>query len=562
LISSNRYVLIPQEETSNNHKSGVSHNSQRNSNTNDASINDAARVEKKRKREERKKKYLDRRKEQKEKERAKKEEEEFNRQLQAKLGAQCNDKSIEDLPQEYRKLIGGDLEHTHLVKGIDWNLLRQTKENMARQQILDIENAYHDAAAAATRHTAADDHVDGDDDDDDVVMDTTTRTTTASTSTDDVSDLMRVRTQWADAINKCVSKYFSNHRHDHAPPTAMHEHAADIKRNPKFCHGMLYRFHIDDEDDDHNQNDDDDEEYKRTSIPTEIIRSRVAYGLQLDHDWNDDAFGDDDHDGTLGAKLCSGYTPPNVIHRIANALLRAKDDHNNGNTCDAGKKRTFSQMNDTNTITAAAGTTSNEDGNTGKHMNEDNTNAAADDFDIFGDAGRDYVCDPKDHKRRRVAFAAEPNTIITEVNTPASYFERNNNAAEHAQTSEDKHTAASILKSSLNKAKIENLKLKRNMILHSQELSTSNAMPTLEANDEKNNHKKKAVAPHSSSLRGKLLSSGFSTFDDDDDDDEAEESSKSAKSMTAARADQQWKKLQEKFGDKKKISKNIQEKLK
>merc|ERR1712154_388546 len=111
------------------------------------------------------------------------------------------------------------------------------------------------------------------------------------------------------------------------------------------------------------------------------------------------------------------------------------------------KKRTFSEMNKNE----------NENEKVMDIMDDDVQNvenAVFDDFDIFEDVGRDYVCDPdldvihsKDAKRRKVTFM--------KPSMERSYFEHSKNTKD--KDSETKHAAASILKSSLNKAKLDNL---------------------------------------------------------------------------------------------------------
>merc|ERR1712048_1349893 len=105
---------------------------------------------------------------------------------------------------------------------------------------------------------------------------------------------------------------------------------------------------------------------------------------------------------------------------------------------------------------------------------EENVVDEVEDFDIFEDVGRDYVCDPdqimNDSKRRRVSFMTPRLEQI-----------------EKMKSSEIKNAAASILKSSLNEARVHNLK-------------------------DKGKKKKK----EGNGLRGMLLSSGYSNYDDDD----------------------------------------------
>ena len=478
-----------------------------------------------------------------------------------------NNKSYEDLPEEYRKLIGGDFEHTHMVKGLDWNLLRQTKDKIARQEIQDIENAFNDTNSikSSTTFTSS-------------ITDYTTTTNNDNTTEiqndnddgdnddGDISMLMDIKSIWAYNIHKTVSTHFSMNAIEKEKQKA-------IKINPKFCNGMMYKFDISDE--------------SKTSIPTEVMRSNVAYGMVLDefNEFEDDNFDD---------KLCLGFTPSNVIDLIKDSLnnhkngtkskiekktvdndtmdIPMKDNNTNQhnennknetlNTNRKGIKRKFSEMNESSSSDTID---SNKDKDA---LTDNNRNDEDDDFDIFADVGRDYVCDPdlpsKDPKRRRVAFAEPTTEKINKMKE--SYFGINKDALRNSSV---KTAAASILKSSLNKAKIENLKLKRQMAVH-QESIIPDVMPSLERNNNTNNNsnnnkndKKKTDIGHS--LRGKLLSSGFATYDDDDydgmrgynsDDDDA-----AKKVVSAANADAEWKKIQNKYADKEAVSKSVKEKL-
>merc|ERR1712228_386926 len=97
------------------------------------------RLEKKRKREERKSKYFDRKKAAKQKQRAQKEEDEFHKALNDKFENQTSQSN------DFEDFIGGDfIEKTHLVKGLDFNLLRQTKAKIAKKQMAEIEDAYNE----------------------------------------------------------------------------------------------------------------------------------------------------------------------------------------------------------------------------------------------------------------------------------------------------------------------------------------------------------------------------------------------------------------------------------
>ena len=436
------------------------------------------------------------------------------------------------MPEEYRKLIGGDFEHTHMVKGLDWNLLRQTKDKIARQQIQDIENAFNDTSndTLITDYTLSTDNQNINDNDKD--------------NDGDISMLMDIKSIWAYNIHKTVSKHFSLNAKEK-------EKNKTIKVNPKFCNGMMYKFDISDE--------------CKTSIPTEVMRSNAGYGIVFD-EFNQ--FEDDDFDD----KLCLGFTPKNVINSIKDSLINhkkgGKDKKLNDNKDILMKdKETTKDIKDQVAITNI-----NRKGIKRKfsEMNEDQTLATntkekddEDDFDIFGDVGRDYVCDPdlpsKDPKRRRVAFIEPTSEKINKMKE--SYFGINKDKLRNSSV---KTAAASILKSSLNKAKIENLKLKRQMALH-QDNIIPDIMPSLEGNNSNNDKKKNNKTTNiGNSLRGKLLSSGFSAYDDDyegmrdynsDDDDAAK------KVVSNANADAEWKKIQNKYENKDSVSKSVRDSL-
>eukprot|EP01084_Bolivina_argentea_P195758 335740_1 len=205
------------------------------------------------------------------------------------------------------------------------------------------------------------------------------------------------------------------------------------------------------------------------------MRSQTGciYGLVLD-DFNE--FEDDNID----KEVCIGYTPSETIKAIEHALDRPRDAIKE-DKCNT-KKRTLEEMKeDVPQIAVATNTTMD------------------DDFDIFDGVGRDYVCNPKqDSKRRRVSFMTP---TMQKMNKKLSYFEGNN--ADINANSKVEQEAAAILKSSLTKARVEKKRM--------------NIIPTA-AGKKGKNAKKKNKNAHS--LRGKLLSSGFSEYDDDDDVEE------------------------------------------
>ena len=400
-----------------------------------------------------------------------------------------------------------------MVKGIDWNLLRQTKDKLAKQQIEDIENAYNDTKIDKQAIF-------------DVNMDNTNKEDIDIENDGDVEILMDVKSSWTENINKSIMKHF------HINKQQNNTDSRDIiKLNPKFCAGMIYKFDIENE---------------NNSIPTEVMRSQSGYGLVID-DFNE--FENDN----ISNKLCLGYTPINVINAIKESLDNHKNSkqaskkekiHNKNIQNDATmkntkhddekerKKRTFSEMNDTKQTKSAV---------------------VDDDFDIFEDVGRDYVCDPdlpsKHPKRRRVAFMTPTMEKINKLKQ--SYFQNTDHSLNNSNT---KHEAASILKSTLNQAKLENIKIKRHSI--------GQQMPALQTDNNQNQDKHKGK--NELNLRGKLLSSGFSTYDDDEyeamreyNSDEGDADMK----MTNNNASSEWNKIQEKYSDKTKVSKSIRDKL-
>merc|ERR1712087_969285 len=69
--------------------------------------------------------------------------EEFDRQLKARLSK--TDDGDQALPEEYRKILEGGPLRSSMVRGLDRDLLRKTKEKIAKEQGLDIESAYQDS---------------------------------------------------------------------------------------------------------------------------------------------------------------------------------------------------------------------------------------------------------------------------------------------------------------------------------------------------------------------------------------------------------------------------------
>merc|ERR1712173_231721 len=207
-----------------------------------------------------------------------------------------------------------------MVKGLDVNLLRQTKANIANQQSKEIERAY-DAS---------------------------------SNGVGDSKTQNMIKSFWAQSIHQNVTKHFATKQ---SAENGEEERMKNI--NFKFCQGMIYKFEADE---------------SSASVPTEVMRSQIGYGLVLDH------FGEFEQDN-MAKKVCNGYTAKHVIRQIGKAM---DDYHKNGRKLNK-KKRKFSQM----------------------EMEESVVNEV-EDFDIFEDVGRDYVCDPdetmNDPKRRRVSF--------------------------------------------------------------------------------------------------------------------------------------------------------------
>ena len=441
LISSNKFILTPVES---DHV--TRHARPSNHNQNESKISDKKRLEKKRKREERKHKYFNRKKAAKEKERAQKEEEEFHKQLTDKLSkvsslsfrhslcvsrCQSENRNYEDLPEEYRKLIGGDMEHTHMVKGLDFNLLRQTKEKIAKEQMKEIEDAYND-------------------------------TSTEAEAMNEDSLQLNIKSFFAQSIHQIIAKHYCKEQP---------QQSSQMNANTKFSDGMIYKFEVDE---------------SKPSVPTELMRSQIGYGLVLDEF-------DEFEQGNAAKTVCTGFTPKSVRLQIKDSL----ENYANGRG-KKSKKRSFCAMNE-------------------------ESEELVDDFDIFADVGRDYVCNPsQDPKRRRVAFM-----------TKATYFAKRNSKNEQKMNGSDTEpVAASILKTCLKKA----------------------PLPKLEKKKKENG------------LRGMLVSSGYANYDDDDEDVEDMRGNDSdddgaTSNKKNANADSEWKTIQKKYGDGKGVSKSIKAKL-
>ena len=256
--------------------------------------------------------------------------------------SQTDDNDFADLPEEYKRLIGGDLGTNHMVRGLDRELLRKTREQIAKQQGQDIEDAYHQSMVSPTDNDHDDEPIGNGDDGEAVGGDTMGKVD----GNGDMVMMMDIHSSWARNLYQSAMAHYGQNAN-------IKEKAKRMNgiMNPKFSNGMVYKFNLN--------------EYG-SSIPTEVMRSTVGYGAIVEefHEFEDD---------NLDHKICCGFTPRFVIDAVGTALEnRGKVEQHRTHKMDR-KKRTFSEF----AVNDQGNGTKMEKGNDAKTRGED------DDFDIL-----------------------------------------------------------------------------------------------------------------------------------------------------------------------------------
>ena len=271
LLSENKYTLIPTNE--NNTKKSKSIKSSNDGN------NERQKLKNQKKRE-RAKKYFAKKKLKEQQFKQKNDEDnEYNewnkngkyrdRAKELRDGKNLNNDinvDLKNMGYEWTQYLGGDMNHTHLVKGLDRNLLKQVKDNKLKNDVMDMEELYQKINMKNAKI-------------DNILKETN----------EEQRDI-QFRGQWARNIYDVVfgNKVYSGNGHDSG-------NGNDGGNN--VFKDMYFEFKLDDE---------------REFIPLGIMRSNIA------NDLNDDIIDNAKYGD------CIGYTPKNVRNMIKDVFHKKK----------------------------------------------------------------------------------------------------------------------------------------------------------------------------------------------------------------------------------------------